>query len=195
MSETIKDGHGTGNEVKVDDHGRMWVSANMIDHKQHHALYHKNLYMVTFNTTLQDTSETPISFFKNTDGTKDFEIYSAEVSSNSNVKLNWYFDDEYLSGGAAVTPLNSNRGSGNTIPSTTAIAYEGSSSGNLALTTTDRKLFHRTWLAANSVHIEPFDGALVFANATSASMTATGAANDEISVTVYMAYHDAGTVL
>ena len=67
MPETIKDGHGTSNEAKVDDHGRLWVSANMIDHKQHHALYHKNLYIATFSVTLPDTSETPIAFFKNLD--------------------------------------------------------------------------------------------------------------------------------
>jgi len=195
MTTLIKDGHGTGNIAKVDDHGRLWVSANMIDHKQHHALYHQNLYLVNFTTTLQDASATPIAFFKNLDGTKDFEIYTVEVSSDSDVELNWYFGDEYSSGGAAVAPVNSNRGSGKTISSSTAIAYEGGTSGNLALTTTNRVQFHKTWVGGYRTHSEPFDGCLVFANDSTATMTATGAANDKVSVLVYMAYHTAGTVL
>ena len=195
MSESIKDGQGTGNLAKVDDHGRLWVSANMVDHKQHHALYHKNLYIVNFDTVLPDSSATAMAFFKNLDSTKDFEIYDVEVSSNSAVELNWYFDTEYTSGGVGVEPINSNRGSGKTLPATTALAYEGGASGDLILSSTNAVKFHTHWLGANMAYAEGFDGCLVFANDTSASMTATGSVGDKVSVTVYMAYHDAGTVL
>ena len=195
MTDVIKDGHGTGNRAKVDDHGRLWVSANMVDHKQHHALYHKNLYIVNFDTTLPDGNETVVAFFKNLDSTKDFEIYDVEVSSNGTVELNWYFDDEYTSGGAAVEPINSNRGSGKTLSVTTALAYEGGASGNMVIDSTDRVKFHTHWLDANRAYAEGFDGCLVFANDTSATMTTTGTAGDKVSVTVYMAYHDAGTQL
>lgn len=195
MSETIKDGTGTGNVAKVDDHGRLWVSANVIDHKQHHALYHQNLYIVTFNTTLQDATETPLAFFKSIDGTKDFEVYDVEVSSNANVKLRWYFEDEYTSGGVAAEPINSNRGSGKTLPATTAIAYAGGSSGDMVLDQTNGVPFHTMWLGAYETHSEGFHGSLIFTNGDSASMTAIGAANNEVSVTVYIAYHEAGTKL
>ncbi|MEN8171414.1 MAG: hypothetical protein ABFS03_00890 [Chloroflexota bacterium] len=195
MSDTIRDGTGTGNRAKVDDHGRLWVSANVIDHKQHHALYHKNMYIVTFNTTLPDANPTVLAFFKNLDGSKDFEIYDVEVSSDANVELNWYFGDEYTSGGTAVEPINTNRGSGATLGVNTALAYEGGSAGDLLMTTTDRELFHKMWLGAYDAHSEGFDGSLIFTNNTTASMTATGVTGDEISVTVYLAWHDAGTEL
>jgi len=57
MSDIIKDGTGSGNTAKVDDHGRLWVSAAMVDHMQHHALYHKNLYIINLNTVLPDGSD------------------------------------------------------------------------------------------------------------------------------------------
>jgi len=195
MSTIIRSGDNKPYSASVDDHGRLSVAANIITHEQHHATYHKNLYIMKFDTTLQDGTETPIAFFKNVDSTKDFEVYVVETASDSTIKINWHFEDEYTSGGSAVTPINTNRGTGLTLSSNSVEVYEGGASGDLVLDSTDRVTFHTSWQTANESHEKDFKGALVLPGNTSGSMTAIGAANDKISVMVIIAYHDAGTVL
>jgi hypothetical protein len=195
MSDMIKDGTGKGYLAKVDDHGRLAVAANVIDHKQHHALYHKNLYIVNFDIVLGSTSETPMAIFKNLDGTKDFEIYSAEVNADTQTDVFWHFNDEYTSGGTVVTPVNSNRGSGATISTAQALVYEGGAADDLVLDSTDRVTFHSSFLSANSAHQMSFDGALILTSGTTASMTVQGSTSGRVNLTVIMAYHTAGTVL
>ncbi len=195
MSEQIKDGTGTGSLAKVDDHGRLWVSANVVDHKQHHALYHQNLYIIHFDTILPDSNETELAFFKNLDSTKDFEIYNVEVSADANIEANWYLNDEYTSGGTLITPINSNRGSGKTLSTSTATVYSGGSAGDMVVDSTDRTKFHRSFVGAYSPHNEEFDGGLVLTAGSSASMTAIGVVGNEVTVTAIMAYHTAGTKL
>jgi len=191
----IEDATGSGNTAKVDDHGRLSVAANMISHMQHHALYHKNLYILNFNTTLPDTSETPVAFFKNTDGTKDFEVYFVDVSTDSIAEVTWKFDNEYTSGGNLVTAINSNRGSGATLSTNSVEIYEGGGSGDMVLDTTINTPFHTSWQGVNSSHHMNFEGSMVIPSSKSASMTVIGTAGDKINVTVVMAYHSAGTVL
>ena len=195
MSDVIKDGTGKGYLAKVDDHGRLAVAANIIDHKQHHALYHKNLYIMDFSIVLGGTTETPLAFFKNLDGTKDFEIYSAEVNADTQTDVFWHFDDEYTSGGTVVDPINSNRGSGATISTAQATIYEGGASDNLALDSTNRVTFHSSFLSANSSHQMSFDGSLILTSNTTASMTVKGSTSGRVNLTVVMAYHTAGTIL
>lgn len=191
----IEDGTGQGYSAKVDDHGRLNVAANMIDHKQHHSLYHKNLFFAKFDCILGGTSETNIAFFKNIDPTKDFQIYDLKISSDSNVKIGYKFGDDYSSGGNVITPLNTNRGSGISLPSTVATIYEGGASANLSLTTTNRKEFQKRWLEANDSKNDRHEGSIVITNGEGLTVTATGALNDEISITMTLSYHDAGTVL
>ena len=63
----IKDGTGTGRAAKVDDHGRLYVSANIVTHEQHHASYHENLFMIDASVTLPDTGEHNMLFYKQCD--------------------------------------------------------------------------------------------------------------------------------
>lgn len=195
MNGMIKDGTGKGYLAKVDDHGRLSVAANLISHMQHHALWHKNLYILNYNVTLPDANETPLALFKNLDGTKDFEIYFADVSSNAAVEVKWRFDDEYTSGGTAITPINTNRGSGATLSTSVVEVYEGGTAGDLVLDSTNGVQFHRTWQGANSSHHMNFEGSMIITSSKSASMTVTGAAGDKVNLTAILAYHDAGTEL
>ena len=192
MSESIKDGTGKGYEAKVDDHGRLWVSANMIDHMQHHALYHQNLYILPFDVTLGGTSETNVAFFKNIDSSKDFEIYLLDVSSNADIEFRYRFNDEYTSGGAVVTPLNTNLGSGNQIGATVCTVYEGGASADLSLSTTDGAVAHHTWMSANESHHLKFNGGLVVPAGKSVSVTAVGASTNKVTAMMIMAHHSQG---
>ena len=191
----IKDGTGSGNTAKVDDHGRLWVASSTVDHKQHHALYHKNLYIIDFDLTLSGATETPFAFFKNLDGTKDFEVYTVYISSNADVQVDWRLGDEYDSGGTIVQPCNSNRGSGLTISTAQAKIYEGGAAADLSLTTTNGVRFSTAYIGANTQQRIDFDGCLVLTNDTTASMTVTGATGNKVTMTVMLAYHTAGTKL
>ena len=193
MSNVIKDGHGSGHVAKVDDHGRLSTAANVISHMQHHATTHKNLFILNFNTTLSDSSETPVAFFKNNDGNKDFEFYHVIISSDANVQAKWRFGDEYTSGSETVTGINTNRGSGATLSSVDI--YEGGAGDDLVLDSSNGVMFTKNWITGNQVIPFDFNGALIMPSNTSASMLVTGVLNQEVNLTVFVASHSAGTEL
>ena len=195
MAQEIKDGTGTGNKAKVDDHGRLTVAANMISHMQHHATFHKNLYILNFNTILSGSNEKPIAFFKNNDGSKDFEFYHILISSDANIKTKWRFGDEYTSGGSIVSAVNTNRGSGATLSTSDVDIYAGGSSDNLILDSTNGFMFTKNWLPGYMLNDLNFDGSLIIPSNRTASMLVTGAIGQEVNVTVFVASHNAGTKL
>lgn len=189
MPDSIKDGR-TCQTAIVDDHGRLWVNANMVHHLQHHATYHKNSYILDFDITLSDTSEQTVLFLKNIDSTKDFEIYDVEVSSDAAQEVNAFFNDGYTSGGTAITPLNLNLGSGNTLGTNVLLAYEGGAAD--MVTTGAGSKFHTSWISASEPHHLDFEGGLIVTNGKSISLTVKGASSDRVNVTLKMAHHSAG---
>jgi len=122
-------------------------------------------------------------------------VYILEASSDSVVQINSRFGDEYASGGVAVAPVNSNRGSGSTLGTNVLTVYEGGASGDMALTSTGGVEFNREYLAANENHHNHYNGAIVLSSNTSISVTATGAASDKVNINIMIAYHTAGTKL
>ena len=185
----IKDGHGTGHLAQVDEHGRLYVNANMVPHEQHHASYHQNMFTATFNVTLPDGNETELMFYKNTHSSKDYEFYDMVVSANGAAEINQYFNATYTSGGLAVTAVNTNRGSGKVV---TGDLYEGGVSGDMVLDTSAVVVGPKFFMDANGPHTITNKGAMVLTTGTTMHMTATGTTGDVVTVTIYFARHGAG---
>jgi len=177
------------NQAVVDNHGRLYVSANVSTHEQHHATFHENLFTGSCNLTLSDSNEGPLAFYKNTHSDNDYEFYNLIVSSNAAVKIKWYTGDTYTSGGSAVTLRNMNVGSANTA---TATVYEGGASDDLALTTTNRVEMGTFYIGASQPLIIPMSGGLVLKTDSTWSLTATGANTNTVSVQFLLARHSAG---
>ena len=195
MSVVIKDGRGTGQEAQVDDHGRLYVLSNNVSHVQHHALYHQDLFVVFFTTTLPDTNETPCAFFKNTTGDLDMEVFLIDVGTSAASTIRFYFDAEYTSGGEVVTPLNTNRGSGNNLSIDQAEVYQGGAAGDLALDTTEQKQWDQAYTSGPDKLSFDLDGGLILSPGTSAHMTAQGAADDVVTLSAFVTSHPSGTRL
>ena len=184
----IKDGHGTGNMANVDDHGRLYVNANMVPHEQHHASFHKNMFTATFEVVLPDGNEHELMFYKNTHTGKDYEFYDMVVSANAALEIKMYFGSTYVSGGNAVAPVNTNRGSGKEV---TGELYEGGAVADLSLGTASQIAGPKFMMAANSPYAITNKGALILPTGTTMHMTATGSAATTAIVTIYFARHNA----
>jgi len=185
----IKDGHGTGHLAKVDDHGRLYVNANMVPHEQHHASYHKNMFTATFDVVLPDGNEHALAFYGNTHPGKDYEFYDMVISANAAVEIKLYTGADYTSGGTAVTAVNTNLGSGKVV---TGDLYEGGASADLTLGTSNQVAGPKFFMASSDPHTITNKGALVLTTGTAFHMTATGSAASTVTVTLYFARHVAG---
>ena len=195
MSGPIKDGRGTDEYAKVDDHGRLWVSANMIDHKQHHALYHMNLFLIpcTVTTAGDGSTEATVLFIKNLDSSRDYELYDIDTCCTSDVEIQVYFDDEYSSGGVVAEPINSNRASGNAISTSSMTVYKE----DPTVTTANRVTGRRSQVGAyGSGRNFKYDGGLVLPAGRSMTITAkdTGSVS-KVGIELALAFHSAGTTL
>lgn len=193
MAQVLKDGTGSGNTAQIDDHGRLYTLANVIEHLQHHSWYHQDAYMTHFNTEIQTTNETPVTYFKNQDSDKDFEFYYAMVSADAPITVRVYFDPEYTSGGTDVSPINMFRGSGKTLSNVEF--KEGGATGNLVLDLSDAKKSVTSYMNANMPSRIDFQGALVFRNNRTGCMTVEAAAGTNVAVTVLTAGHPVGSLL
>lgn len=188
----IQDGRGTGQSAEVDDHGRLSVKANIVSHMSHHATYHKNGFVCTFDTTLQDTSSTPVAFLKNDKSGSDYEIYWIKISSDSNVEILVSGNDTRSSGGTSCTPTNTNLGS-NIVSSATI--YKGGSAGDLVLASTVAVDINGFFMGANSPVIYSYEGGIVLPFTKSLAIRAIGASTNKIKVTIGFAIHSEGTRL
>jgi len=188
----IKDGTGSGNTALVDDHGRLFVRATAINPMGHHATYHKNAYIKSFETTLAGSTLSPCAFFHNTDTGRDVEIYWLRVSSNAAVQVDIVSDNDYTSGGTAVEMINTNLGSPSAL---TADVYEGGASGDLVLSTTNGSLFDGFFLKENERCFCDFEGGIVLGYTRSLAIKIKGAAGDKIKITLGVALHEAGAKL
>lgn len=190
MSEfKLQDGTGSGYLQKVDDHGRAWVSANMVTHEQHHAAYHENLFAATFEVTLADTNEAPVAFYIQTSSANQAEIYRFFLTSPSNCQFRIYSGDTYSAGGESVTPTNMTRGSGKSLGGT---FYQGGTSDDLVVTSTDRVIMFPASVIAYDTREINMGGGLICKNSNGFTITAQGTATDVVSVSVLMAEHSDG---
>ena len=185
----IKDGHGTGNIAQVDDHGRLYVNANMVSHEQHHSSYHQNLFDASFETVLAGATETPILFYKNTHTSKDYEFYGAVVSADADVEIRTYSGGVYTSGGAIPSTSNMNVGSGKV--ATNAI-YEGGASADLVVSATNANRKGVYYIGASRPYGIDYCGGLILQTANTFHMTAHGATSDNVSVVLLFARHNSG---
>jgi len=184
----IEDGTGSGNKLKVDDHGRALTLAIKFSHEAHHSSYHSDFYTVTADTILAGTSETPCLILVN-DSDKDMEIYWSTVAADSDVKLAYYVDSGYTSGGTEKTSVNMNRSSS---LSASVTAYEGGATANLVVDTTDELNIKTLYQGANTHEDYDFKGALILPKNGSVVIKATGIASDNVSVSLSYAFHTAG---
>lgn len=189
---TIKDGQGTGFALHIDDHGRAYTRANIVSHMSHHATYHKNAYIKSFETTLAGGSETACAFIQNTDSTKDIELYWMRFSSDANVAVKIISDNDYSSGGNSLTMLNTNLGQPTAL---VASVYEGGASANLSLTTTHDFLVDGFFCAAYDSIWYSYDGGIVLGNTRSFAVKVTGANGDKVKITMGLALHTEGAKL
>lgn len=188
----IEDGKGTGQRAEVDDHGRLYVRANTVGHMSHHATFHKNAYLATFETTLVDGSLTPVALFQNATNDKDYEVYWVFFSSNAAVETAIYLRSGFISGGEVINSFNTNlsaSASGN------GDHYQGGASADLVVDTSKEQCIFPAFNPAGIPGFYNLEGGIVCTPGTSLSLKATGAAGNKIKVTVGYALHDTGTKL
>jgi hypothetical protein len=192
MITIIEDGHGTGNKARVDDHGRVVVRSNMVSHMSHHASSHKNLFSLPLSTVLADGSETAVAFIKNTSPTEDMEFHIINIAADANVAYKIYVGDSYSAGGTPIIPLNTNIGTGTALVGS---FYAGGASANLTVVTTLRDTLCHGYVQAYGDGIIRVDGGIILPPSKTMTVTATGAASDNILVNFYLTTHVAGTML
>ena len=185
----LEDGKGSGQKALVDDHGRLYVLSVAHSHEAHHVSFHANFFTVTADTVLQGGVETPCLILVN-DSSKDLELYWSTVSSDAIIKASYYLDELYTSGGTAKIPTNMNRASANASGVST---YEGGAAANLVVDTADSILIQNLYLGASVPRDFNFDGGLILPSNKSITIKATGALNDNVSVSFGFSFHEAGT--
>ena len=159
MPDTIRDGKGRGYVAGVNDDNELLTSAKtknvlaVVSARTGKAftVYGKRNFLAA------DTNEN-IFYMKYT-GTGQLHIQSITFSSNSSsAKIEVYVDPTSVSGGASITPLTMNRGSGET--SETTCLTGGS---DLTMTTTAANEIFDVRLNKYT-YSEDFDGALILSN-------------------------------
>lgn len=192
MPQVIKDG-STGYTAAVDDHGRLYTLANMVGHLQHHSWWHQDAFMIPYNATITGTSEVPIAYFKNEDSSNDFEYYIVSVSCDAAATIRIYFDTTLTSGGEAVEAINMFRGSGITLSNVTTL--QRGTSNDLIVDTSSATLGPTVYANARQLVPIDFQGALVFRNGRTATMTIETSDGAKVSVTALCSFHPVGTKL
>jgi len=192
MSTFLEDAHGTGNKMKIDDHGRAYVLANTIPHMSHHCTYHKNAFSKLFQTTLSTSSEEPVFNITNNLPGKEYEIYWVRISSDANLDIHLFGGGVYTSGGNRLEMMNTYLGNGITSGAT---IYEGGASGSLVVDTTDATEFDGVFLGAYKPHDFNYEGGVVIPFGKSVAITADGTAGDKVKLQFGFAIHDEGQKL
>lgn len=195
MAQVLLDGTGRNYAAKVDSEHRLFVRADMIPHPQHHSMTHKNLFLLSFHLVLSDGNESNLAFFKNLDSDIDFEFYITQIGADGDVTARFYFDDEYSSGGAVVTPVNMNRGSGINVSTNRAQIYHGNTANDLVLDDTNRAHFHTMYIQSRMQDQINFQGGLIVTNGKTCSATIQGTAGTKVHLLVMASYHNSGTEL
>ena len=164
----------TGRGAEVDDHGRLYVKANVVSHMAHHATYHKNAYVTNGSTTLSGTSETAIFHLVN-DTTKDLELYDMFISTPSAAVIRMSINDSYTSGGATATTNNLNL---STSVVTGANQYTGGASDDLTLSSSNASTIFQSHVPAGFPSQFRVEGALVITPGKSITVWITGTTSD-----------------
>lgn len=192
LSTILEDGQGTGNKAQIDDHGRLSTKAIVVGHMSHHATYHKNAYISSFETTLADANEAHCAFFRNIDAGKDVEIYYINISANAQIEASLCVNDIYTSGGNNINPVNTNL---STIITPSVEIYEGGSLGDLVVNSSNESTISSQFIDAYSVLQSDLEGSLVITYNKSLCIKVIGAAANKVKISIAFALHDAGTKL
>lgn len=192
MDLMLVNGTGKRYAAEVDSHGRLYTRANVVSHMSHHATYHKNAFRKIFNTTLADTNEACCALLYNSDQTKDIEIYYVRISCNANVELTVKVNNTYDSGGNLLDMVNTNLSSA-TQP--LADTYEGGANGDIVVGTSNSEDLDGAFIGAYRPYITDEEGSIIVTPKKSLSFHITGAAGNEVKISIGFALHDEGTKL
>jgi len=122
MGWSIRDGAGKGNSARVDDKGRLWVDSKSLS--MQHLASHKDgqAYQVMGISTLANATVAALHIKNNSSDLDLVVTYirhqiideaGGTALPNASNYLRVAFGRTYASGGAAVTPVNMNKKSGN----------------------------------------------------------------------------------
>ena len=192
MDLMIVNGKGRRFAAEVDDHGRLYTRANVVSHMSHHATFHKNAYRCVFDTTLADGSEACVVHIKNTDQTKDVEIYYVTISADANIELNAKIGVIRTSGGTSVDAVNTNL---STSAEPTLSSYSGGASDDMVVSESDAKNLGGVFVGANQPHMQDQEGSIVVTPGKTFSFHVTGAAGNKVKIAIAFALHSEGTKL
>jgi hypothetical protein len=182
----IRDGRGSGQVAEVDDHGRLAVKSVNVNHLQHHALYHKNSYIVPFNVTLPDTSETGVFLITNNYQDQSLELFDLHITSDANVSFKVYVEATYSSGGTVVEPINTNI-STNLVADVTC--YEGNSAGDLVVSTSEATVLSDRFIGSYNSVTYDFKGSVILGPTDSMYVSVIGTGTDIIKGDLEFTYH------
>ena len=118
MPDMLRDGGGSGNLAKVNSDGNLITRSISVDQRLESAVDEEAYYEVTTGVqTLTDSAETPMVYLKNTrtDGfviVLDrffFDIWTSTSGTGQGTLK--YYRNPTVTGGTAITPVNTNYGS------------------------------------------------------------------------------------
>jgi len=182
---------GPGYKAKVDDHGRLYVVNNHVSHQSHHSSYHKNYYSNEFETTLSGATETICAYLSN-ETTKDAELYYIHLSSDADIEIFLFGNTPVTSGGDVSTSYNMNLGSGKTEALT---CLEGGATPNIVLSTVNKRKAGTYFVAGHTTFIVNQEGGIIITPGKDFSISAIGALNQKVKVTLTYSFHTEGAKL
>lgn len=178
----IKDGSGRGYFAKVDTNNRLWVYATTRSEIAFQSEYNQRAFLVygKRNFTAANVDEGILQLTYT--GSGSLHISKIIISTNSELcKAEIYVGTTYVSGGAAVVPVNMNRISNK---SSEVIAYNGVGS-NLDISYSDEYELFDVRLSKDSFEYD-FAGGLVLGNGNSIGVIGeVASAGDKIRASVY----------
>jgi len=191
--DIIQDGRGSGNAMKVDDHGRAYVLANVVSHPAHHASYHQDFFYVYQETSATVAGgETSCALVQGINSALDLEVYSVLITCSQNTLISVYVDALYSSGGEDATVTNSNRTANKALD---VQAKQGGATADLVVDTTNQKIITKFEVGAYVPFLYPVDGTVILGNDKSLLFSATVSADATVRVTTGITPHAAGTKL
>lgn len=187
MGDTILRDSRSGNPAHVDDHGRVYVLADLVSHWQHHTMHHKDAFMVNSQLTLSQDGRHWALWFHN-DGSKNynFEIYFLSASTNGKAKFTLCTGVTRISGGGGTLLDHVNTMIGH--QSTPDAEIYG---GNPTIDTSDEKVMRRAFVGAYIPQAWDVQGGIAIPPGKSfaISVEREEAVTTEVDVSIVYAHH------
>ncbi len=125
MSDTIKDGAGTGQLARVNNDGQLVTRATAVEQRLHSSADGLYFEATTGKVEITDANETPMIYIKNDNTDTDTILVIDRVfvdtwdsTGGSGGGTIVYFRNPDITGGTDIIPVNSNYGSGNSMDGT-----------------------------------------------------------------------------